>query len=292
MSSSLSFSQQQNISYSIVPSTFEENESVTITVDGNSINESTWDVADNALYIWAWSLDLNLTNVQDCPTNGSWTNSDEVNRLSYDSTNDAYTISFVPTSFFSRTGIGRFGFLIKAKDGSGDKKSQDILVDVGAFQVILNSPQVNSTTIINSGENLAIEAQNTGGNANYVLKANGTVINTQNNISNYTFTHSNITSNQNYSIEVTLSGTMITRTFDVLINPGTIYEVMSTDYEDGITYLSDTEALLVLYAGGKDFVYVAGSFNNWQPNSSYAMKRDPTRNNKFWIKLTGLHLSK
>lgn len=271
-----------------MPSTFEENESVTITVDGNSINESTWDVADNALYIWAWSLDLNLTNVQDCPTNGSWTNSDEVNRLSYDSTNDAYTISFVPTSFFSRTGIGRFGFLIKAKDGSGDKKSQDILVDVGAFQVILNSPQVNSTTIINSGENLAIEAQNTGGNANYVLKANGTVINTQNNISNYTFTHSNITSNQNYSIEVTLSGTTITRTFDVLINPGTIYEVMSTDYEDGITYLSDTEALLVLYAGGKDFVYVAGSFNNWQPNSSYAMKRDPTRNNKFWIKLTGL----
>ena len=63
---------------------------------------------------------------------------------------------------------------------------------------------------------------------------------------------------------------------------------MPTDYQDGITYLSDTEAILVLYALGKDFVYVAGSFNDWQPNSSYSMKVDPTRNNKFWIELSGL----
>jgi hypothetical protein len=31
--------------------------------------------------------------------------------------------------------------LIKAKDGTGDKKSQDILAEVGVFQVTLNSQQ-------------------------------------------------------------------------------------------------------------------------------------------------------
>jgi hypothetical protein len=30
---------------------------------------------------------------------------------------------------------------------------------------------------------------------------------------------------------------------------------------------------LVLDAPLKDFVYVAGSFNGWEPNSNYAMKK-------------------
>ena len=284
------FAQQQNITYSVSPSTFEEDEMVTITVNGNSINESTWGVTDNALYIWSWSYDLNLTNEQDCPTNGTWQNSNEANRLTYNAGPDTYTISFIPNTFYSRTGIGRFGFLIKAKDGTGDKKSQDILVDVGSFQVVLNNPQAGSTTILNSGDNLTIESLNTGGNANYVLKANGSTINTQNNISSYSYTDTNITTNKNYSLEVTLDGSTITKSFSVLIDPGTTYQVMSQNYEDGINYNSGdpTTATLVLYANGKDFVYLAGSFNNYQPDLSYAMKRDPTRNNKFWITLTGL----
>jgi hypothetical protein len=35
------------------------------------------------------------------------------------------------------------------------------------------------------------------------------------------------------------------------------------------------EATLVLDAPLKDFIYVAGSFNNWQPTTAlYAMKKD------------------
>lgn len=282
------FSQQQTVTYSVSPLPFEETDNITLTFNGSSINESTWGVADHSLYLWAWSLDLNLTNSQDCPTNGTWASSNEANKLTYNSGNDTYTMSFVPQTFYGRTGIGRIGFLIKTKDGTGDKKSQDILVDVGTFQVSLTSPVANSVTILTSGGNLSINATNTGGNANYVLKANGATINTQNNISSYTYTHTNITGNQNYAMEVTQDGKTITKTFSVLIDPGTTYEIMPANYQDGITYLSDTEAVLVLYAGGKDFVYVAGSFNNWQPNVSYAMKRDCTRNCKFWITLTGL----
>lgn len=57
----------------------------------------------------------------------------------------------------------------------------------------------------------------------------------------------------------------------------------------GINYNSSdaTKATLVLEAPGKDFVYVAGSFNNWAPNSTYAMKKNTT-GSKFWLELTGL----
>lgn len=69
------------ISYTITPNPFNETDAITLTVPGNQIDESAWGVANNAVYIWSWSLDTNYQNSQDCPTNGSWTNSNELNRL-------------------------------------------------------------------------------------------------------------------------------------------------------------------------------------------------------------------
>lgn len=283
------FAQPQTITYSVSPTSFEENQSITLTFNGSSINEATWGVTGNALYLWAWSFDTNDANIQDCPTNGAWTNSSETNRLTYNPGSDTYTISFVPQTFYSRTGIGRIGFLVKAKDASGDKKSQDFLLEVGLFQSNLLTPTANSATIISSGGNLNITANNSNGNASYNLKANGVSINTNPSASTYSFNHTGITSNQSYELEITqLSVTQIKK-FNVIVNPGTITQTIATGIEDGINYNSTdaTKATLVLSAPGKDFVYVAGSFNNWQPNSSYAMKKDAA-SGRFWLELTGL----
>ena len=207
-----------------------------------------------------------------------------------------WSITFVPETYYNLTPTQaqnaiKMGMVFRNEDGTEELKDSgcsDFYFDVGTFQVSLSNPGQNSTTILNSGEDLAISATNIGGNADYVLKSNGSVINSQAGVSSFTFNHTNITENQVYSLEVTLNGTLIVKEFMVLIDPGTIYAVMPITYQDGITYLSDTEAVLVLYAPYKDFVYVAGSFNNWQPNTNYAMKIDPTRNNKFWINITGL----
>ncbi|WP_445721923.1 alpha-amylase family glycosyl hydrolase [Flavobacterium sp.] len=282
------FSQQQTITYSVTPASFDENQNITITINGSSVNEATWGVAGNALYLWTWSFDSNDVNILDCPTNGSWTNSNEANRLTYNSGNDTYTMSFVPSSFYARTNMGRIGFLVKAKDGTGDKKSQDVLVEVGLFQSTLTSPVVSSTTIINSGGSLLVEANNNNGIADYNLKANGVSINTVSGVNTYSYNHTNIVSNQNYVLEITQGAITQTKSFMVIVNPSTVSEAMPSGLENGINYLVDnTKAVLVLEAPGKDFVYVAGSFNNWEPTSSYAMKRDPTTN-KFWLELTGL----
>ncbi len=169
------------------------------------------------------------------------------------------------------------------------QQTVDYFVEVGSFQANLTSPAENSSTIISSGSNFTISATNTGGNAAYNLLANGVSINSNASTSGYSFTHNNITSNQNYTLEVTQGENVITKSFSVIVNPGTVNEAMPSAYEDGITYnlVDPTVAILVLDAPNKDFVYVAGSFNNWQPLQAHAMKKDPGTG-KFWLELTGL----
>ncbi len=225
---------------------------------------------------------------------GNWGQDDGAGEMTNNG-DGTWSITMVPETYYSLTSTQaenaiKMGMVFRNEDGSQELKANDcsdFYFDVGTFQVSLSSPAQNSTTILSSGESLSITASNIGGNAEYVLKANDVVINTQSGISSYSYTHTNITNNQIYTLEVSLNGTTITKSFNALVDPGQNISVMPTDYQNGITYLSDTEAVLVLYASGKDFIYVAGSFNNWQPDANYAMNWDVTRN-KFWITLTGL----
>jgi 1,4-alpha-glucan branching enzyme len=281
--------QIQTVTYSISPATFEETTSITITINGSSINESTWGVTGNSLYLWAWAFGLDDTTNNGTPLNGTWGSSDEASKFTYNSGNDTYTKTFTPSTYYNTTNIGKIAFLIKAKDGNGDKKSQDMFAEVGAFQVNLTSPVANSTTVLASSGSLSIVATNTNGVANYNLKANGVSINTNLSTSSYSFNQTNITDNQNYELEVTQGAITVTKKFTVVINPGSVSEAMPAGLLDGINYnpTDATKATLVLDVPLKDFVYVAGSFNNWQPSAVYAMKKDPT-GGKFWLELTGL----
>jgi len=282
--------QVQTVTYSINPATFEDTTPITITINGSSVNETSWGISStHALYLWSWSYDVNDTNQADSPSNGSWTASNEAAKFTYNVGTDTYTKTITPSVYFNRNGIGRIGFLVKTKDGTGDKKSQDIIVEVGSFQASLTSPVENSTSIIASETSFNISATNTNGAASYTLKANGTTINTNASTSSYSYNHVNITGNQSYELTITQGTTSIVKKFSVVVNPNTVSQAMSAGLVDGINYNAGdaTKATLVLDAPLKDFVYVAGSFNNWQPTSAYAMKKDPT-SGKFWLELTGL----
>jgi 1,4-alpha-glucan branching enzyme len=197
-------------------------------------------------------------------------------------TPDLYTYFGVPTT----STITQICVVFRAATGS--PQSTDYFINVGAFQVNLTAPAQNSTTIINSGGNFNITATNTGGNASYNLIANGTSINTNASTASYSFNHTNITSNQSYSLQVTQGTSTITRNFTVIVNPGAVSEALPAGLKDGINYSADaTKATLVLNAPNKDFVYVAGNFNNWQPTAAHAMKKDLTTG-KYWFELTAL----
>jgi hypothetical protein len=64
---------------------------------------------------------------------------------------------------------------------------------------------------------------------------------------------------------------------------------LSETYRKGINYPSDTSAVLVLYAPFKEFVFVLGDFNNWQPQNDYQMKKD---GDHFWLEIPGLEKDK
>ena len=198
-------------------------------------------------------------------------------------TPDLYSYFGVPTS----STITQICVVFRA--ASGSPQSEDYFMNVGAFQVNLTAPQEDSTTTLNSGASFNITATNSGGNAAYTLMANGTAINSVGGVANYSFNQMNITTNQNYELVVTQGDNTITKSFSVIVNPNTVTQALPAGVRDGINY-SDadaTTATLVLNAPGKDFVYVAGSFNNWQPLSAHAMKKDGATG-KFWLQLTGL----
>lgn len=221
---------------------------------------------------------------------GTWGNNTTQPALTLVSGN-IYKLDLTPTlqNFYSVTTGAISKINIVFRSATGTQQTTDLQLNVGAYQANLTAPNENSTTLLNSGQNLLITANNTNGNANYNLLANGISINTSIG-STYSYTDINITANKNYELQITQNGTTYNKKFSAIINPGILSQALPNGLEIGINYnVSDaTKATLVLEAPGKDFVYVAGSFNNWQPTLSYAMKKDPT-NGKFWLELNNLN---
>lgn len=281
--------QQQNITYNVNPSSFNEDESITITINGNSINEGQWGVSNNALYLWAWST--NKSNQQkDCPTNGSWDNSNEANKLTYNNASDTYTITITPKDFYDNINLSKISFLVKAKDGNGDKKSQDIVLNVGKFLVTNASPTNGSLTFVQSGTSFNISYA-TSIAANYVLKANGATINTQNNVTQVNIPY---TVNGDADMQLTITNpadnATITSNFKFSVKPSVVSQAIPSYMRQGITYDPNdhTKVGLALYAPHKNFIHVIGSFNNWTLSSSYVMKRDTANPDLYWTEITGL----
>lgn len=77
----------------------------------------------------------------------------------------------------------------------------------------------------------------------------------------------------------------------LMVNPPVTLAPRPAGIEGGITYHADpTTATLSLFAPHKDFVYVIGDFNDWQPDLTYFMQKDSARADSvhWWFTLTGL----
>ncbi|ASK31050.1 alpha-amylase [Chryseobacterium sp. T16E-39] len=277
------------INYTITPNPFNETDQITLAVPGNQIDESAWGVNNHAIYIWSWSLDTNYGNSQNCPSNGSWNNSDDLNKLNYNSATDTYSLTFTPTSFFGRTGIGRFGFLLKDKGGS-HQTSPDIFVNVGVLNLNLTNPLPNSLTTIASGSSIAVTAT-TNVDATFQLKANGSVVNST--------TTPSTSYSYNYTVSADATMELIAMDagsnsknagFIVQLPRNVISQAIPSWIRQGINYApnDNTKVGLALYAPHKNFVHVIGSFNNWLVDDAYLMKRDTTNPDLYWIEIDGL----
>jgi glycosidase len=212
--------------------------------------------------------------------------------MTYNAGTDTYSFTFSPTIFqyYNSTNVAKVGFLIKARNGTGDKKSQDIVTTLNAFELNLSSHVDGATLSLPAGSNITFNAQNTGGAADYVLTANGIPVPGSNSTGNsFTYTYNNTPgTTTGFVILATVNGVTKTRSVTILFTPSTQNQAMPANLIDGINYSSDhTKTTLVLNAPFKDYIYVAGTFNNWAPFSQYLMRKDPA-SGKFWLEITGL----
>ena len=289
-----SIAQVQTANFSFNPNAFNEDELVTITVSG--VDPTLWNAGqpDN-IYLWTWVMDATENFVADSPTNGSWTASNEAQKMTNNG-DGTYSFSLTPDAFYGITGIEKLGMLVKAKDGTNDKKSQDFIKGVGFVIVDITEPQ-SSFKIITSGSDLTVNAKlyyqgsSTASPGSYEVYINDVLRGTGTGFPTFSKTITNVTEGGVVKVVGTPLGETVfdEATFDLIIAPTVVTESMPAGINDGINYNSTdaTKATLVLNAPLKDFIYVAGSFNNYTPDSSYLMKQDPT-SGKFWLELSGL----
>jgi len=277
------------------PSPFEVNQSVTITVDINSSDTNCNSISNpDSVYMHAGIGDD--SSPWGYSVIGNWGQDDGVGQMS-DNGNGTWSITIVPEEYFSLTAgqavsATKMGLVFRNEDGIQELKDQgcsDFFINVGSFQVEMINPDSSGVILVDYNESTQILAQNTNGNADYELYANGELIDSQSNINFYNgYQFDNLTENQYCELHVTQNGSAVERKFTIFVN-NTSIESIPESLEDGINYNDNdnTKAILVLSAPYKDFIYVAGDFNFWSPTSEYAMKKDSS-SDRFWLEIEDL----
>ncbi|WP_439129439.1 alpha-amylase family glycosyl hydrolase [Polaribacter sp.] len=292
------------ISYSQVTlnvDAIEVDKPVTITVDINSI-DSNCNGLTNPTKVYMHSGIGDKNNAFGFSVVGNWGQDDGVGEMTPNG-DGTYSITITPETYYSLTqtqaqNAAQIGMVFRNADGSQELKDNgcnDFIFPVGKVQIDITNP-TNDEVLVSAGENLNVSATITFQGSTTVQ---GTFEIFYNNVSVQTGTCGFPTCNATLT-NITESGTVrfvgtppgSTETgeasFQVVLAPTVVEEAMPTGLLDGINYSADvTKATLVLTAPNKDFVQVAGSFNNYTPTSSYVMKKDPSTG-KFWLEITGL----
>ncbi|HNU58798.1 MAG TPA: alpha-amylase family glycosyl hydrolase [Aquaticitalea sp.] len=268
---------------------------VTITVDINS-NASNCNGFNNPTKVYLHAGIGDDSNPWGFNVIGNWGQDDGVGLMTNNG-NGIWSITFTPQTYFGLnstqiTQASKMGMVFRNENGSQELKNTgctDFFFNVGAFQLTMINPpsSANGVLVVPYGGNTQILAMNSGGPANYELFVNGSSVHTQNNTTFYNgYAFSNLTEIKHCELVITQGSTTITRTFMILVGNAP-QQALPGGMIDGINYNSTTSATLVLTAPNKDYVYVTGSFNDWQPSSTYLMKKDPS-SGKFWLQLNGL----
>ena len=105
-----------------VPSSFTAEDVVKIIVDVSAVGNL---AGKEPLYMWTWFPS------EPPPGNGQWEASNEARRMVKEATNK-WSVTFKPTDFYGKppAEITQIRFLVKAKNGNGDQKTDDIIINV------------------------------------------------------------------------------------------------------------------------------------------------------------------
>jgi glycosidase len=207
-------------------------------------------------------------------------------------TTNTYTLEITPDirSFYGVPAgetIRQMAFVFRNSDGSKTGKAtgeKDIFVTVYAEGLNVSITSPSKINVFEKNEFFTFSAS-TSASADLKLYRNNQEIASQTG----TFISQNmtITDAGNYWLKVKASqNTMIKLdSVYVCIRETATSESRPAETLTGINYTDDQSATLVVYAPGKNYLFVTGDFNSWLPDNAYQMKKD---GNYFWLKLDKL----
>ena len=295
----LAFASHVQAQVTTSPVFFTDATPVTITYDATQGNAALKDFTGN-VYIWTGTV----TNLS--ASNTTWRNvhspsfgtADPSALMTRDASNpNLYRITFTPRSYYpipaSET-LLRLGMIFKNADGSlvGRGPGGDIFVDAAqaGLSARITSPASGGGNPLFVGLNSQISVDGTSSAAatlTYTL--NGTQVAQQ---ANATTLSTTVTATQAGRNVVRFTATAGTATavdsLVFVVRPAVTTAALPAGAKDGVTYLAGgTSVIFNLTAPNKQFAYVLGEFNNWQPDNAGYMNRTPD-GTRFWVQLNGL----
>lgn len=267
---------------------------ITINVEGTSLDNHAWNNATAPVWAWMW-ISQGCSSNCDAPTNINPATSPaqdaaKVTRISVNP--DIYQITITPTTFFNKPAseLKEIGIKLKTRDWNENKQTDNnrfITLSEG-FAISLSQPSQTSF-FVNAGESIPITA-NTNQAAAITIEVNGSqVAASSGNVT--TFSYSHLVAETSGTVEVVVKANngvdpIKASSFKYTLRSPTINQPRPTGVIDGINYRTDlTKVILGLWAPGKTSVYVLGDFNNWELSSTYQMKKDGEH---FWLEISGL----
>ncbi|WP_460217741.1 alpha-amylase family glycosyl hydrolase [Psychroserpens sp. MEBiC05023] len=280
----------------------EVDQPVTITLDTNS-SDTNCNGFNNPTNVYMHSGIGDNSNAFGFSVIGNWGQDDGVGQMTSNG-DGTYSITITPQAYYGLTQMEadaatQIGMVFRNEDGTQELKADgcnDFIFPIGSVLINISQPS-SDIVVINSGDDLSISAT--------IIFQGGTTVQGSfeifyNDVSVATGSCGFPACNSTIT-NITESGTVKfvgtppgggTETgeasFEVVVAPTVTVEDLPSGMEDGINYGVDaTKATLVLTAPNKDFIQVAGSFNNYTPTNAHVMKRDGSTG-KYWIELTGL----
>ncbi|WP_456440634.1 alpha-amylase family glycosyl hydrolase [Psychroserpens sp.] len=298
----ISFYSKAQVSLSV--GAIEVDQPVTITLDINNTTDTDCNGFSSPNSVYMHSGIGDNSDAFGFNVIGNWGQDDGVGQMTNQG-GGLYTITLTPQIFYGLTqpqadAATQMGMVFRNEDGTQELKEDgcdDYIFSVGNVSVTITQP-TNSEVVINSGDDLTI-------NATISFQGSTTVMGSfeifYNNVSvgtgtcgfpTCTSTIQNITESGIVRVVGSPpspnSSESSESSFEVFVVTAVTEQALPAGLEDGINYSSNTtKATLVLNAPGKEFIQVAGSFNNYSPTNSDVMKRDPSTG-KYWLELTGL----
>ena len=287
----LAAAQKQDIKPTVEPAIFASTTEITVTYDvtGNTLANL------SSAWIWVWIPDKSIDakfNVNPASDNTSLTDNAKFTKSTADN-KTTFTITFKPQDFFDGdiSSETQLGMLLNGNDWGNGQTVDHVatLSQENEFSALLIQPEFDPV-FADTNDNLIIEAL-ASETANFSLKVNDIVVDTKDNLTEYSFTHLVTETEGLVPCELTVSkaGSQedTTLKFNYIIRTNTVEVQRPEGIISGINYHEgdDTKATLCLIAPLKSSVYVLGEFNDFAISPDYQMYKD---GEYFWLEVSNL----